>query len=159
MMARVMKYDMDHVIHNCSMTAHYTTIFQELVEVYDPTQYMTLDDALRPFGNKKLTCKIPGTMAKKIEDVRYGDYIVPLFYTALLCKDEKSHHVIKEVLGMILKDNGHFYLPERVCKQLADTMDDPTFYDYRRYYWGYTNLSSDEKERVNKMYARYLALH
>ena len=158
MMVRVMKSDMNHVINNISMTAHYSTIFRELVEVYDPDKYMTLDEALQPFSNKKPTCKIPGTMDKPNEKVRYSDYIIPLFYTSALCKDEKSHHVIKELLGMILKNNGHFYRPEWMCKQMADTMGDLTFYDYRRYYWGYTNLTAEEKDKVNKMYAQYLSI-
>jgi hypothetical protein len=149
-MIAVMKSDLERIIHNNTSTAHYWTIFTEIEEVYDPDIQMTLDDMLRPFLRKKFNLKVPGKLNRS--EVRYADYIIPLFYTAYLCKSERSCNVVKELLGLILKDNGHFYWnnPKSEREYVEEWGR-----EFWRDYWGSPKLTSEESERVNTLYATY----
>lgn len=166
-MITVTKEDIDNVVYNCRPTAHYATIFCELTEVYEPGVEMTLDDMLQPFAHKKFKHQIPGWMEKNRKDIRYADYIIPLFYAAYVFKHEhvtidlitgKAYPptcVMREIMGLILQDNGHFYIPPEQQRKFAD------LHGYKwgfHFYWGDVTLSNEDKRHVDKLYEVYLSI-
>ena len=158
MIDTVKKSDLERIVHNCSMTAHYAIIFRELMEVYEPDVEMTLADMERPFIRKTFTCKIPGTMDKSKDEVRYSDYIRPLFFTAYLCRitGSNNEHIIKELLGRILRSHGHFHATEEQEEGYFDMTGEP--YEYRKAYWGVVNLSTDDQDLVTRMHQTFMQM-
>jgi predicted lipase len=144
-------------MHTLCCPAHYAMIFGELMEVYDPDVTLTLDDMIRPFINKKITQKIPARgIMRDPENIKYSDYIIPLFYTAYVCKSERSDRIIKEVLCAILREYGHFHYPKTMWDNLkfqyGDNWNDP------RHYWGFQYPAITEEERLQwvKLYHNYV---
>ena len=152
-MLTINKNDLENVI-DIQCPAHYSTIFMELIEVYDPETDYNLQDFLAPFANKKFTHKQPFTINN---GVRYADYLIPLFYTAYFCQEEckngRSSGVIKEVLGKILHDFGHFHYPGTARKQMEEYYG--TKWNDFHNYWGILSLSETEKERVKNILKKY----
>jgi len=138
------KEDLDHLVSQLVCPAHYAFIFAELVEAYSPNQDYSLQELLLPFEHKEFTEKAPGMWYR---EVRYADYLCPLFYAAYVCKGEFSSSVIKEVVGFILKENGHFYVPPEVNVWDPDVDRN----DHRQLYWGQVSLSPEERARVDRL--------
>ena len=172
----VTKADMERVF-DPGIPGHFSIIMRELVAVFeDDGRELTLDDVLRPFENKPFTCKVavPAGFARICgREVRYSDYLYPLFYAAAVVRQERAHRtcagndrersrmlyederVIKEVLGLILKDFGHFKFFEGKPLPIAED----GFYTHWDY-WGYPfpKLTKAEQQRVNELYASYLLI-
>lgn len=141
-MITITKEDMLNVVENTICPAHYSTIFRELVEVYDPAHgKYTFQQFLAPFKNKWVDQKIPFNRFPR--RVRYFHYLVPLFYAAHVLRNERqSEHIIKEVFGHILNDFGHMVITPYALKHSNGLAKNT---DYREY-WGYTELTSEEEK-------------
>lgn len=159
-MFTVKKSNLKHVISSVYQApAHYTFIFNELLEVYDDGVDLSLDDMVRPFAGKQIKEKIPARAYMRDPDnIRYSDYILPLFFTAYVCKNEPSYRVIKEVMCMILREYGHFHYPDSVKEHMqemfGDNWNDP------RHYWGfqYPAITEQEQKQVTRLYHNYVRL-
>jgi hypothetical protein len=155
----VTKNDLRHVVDGLVCPAHYYTIFIELLEVYDNNRDMTVDDMLKPFESRAISQQIPArALMRDPLNIRYSNYIIPLFYTAYVCKKEPSDRIIKEVLCAILREHGHFHYPESMHKdlkfQFGDEWNDP------RHYWGfqYPKLTDAEIKQVANRYWDYVKI-
>lgn len=140
----VFKADLYHVVQQLVCPAHYAFIFGELLEAYPPEVELTLASMLEPFARKVFKEKAPGMWYR---EVRYSDYICPLFYASFVCRNEQSPKVIKEVVGVILKECGHFYIPPGVNVWDPDVDRN----DHRQLYWGVVDLSEEEATRVERL--------
>jgi hypothetical protein len=152
-MITITKKDMERIIYTAPITAHYGMVFKEISEVYDENKDYTLDDMLLPFAGKKYTGKPYGYLDPKT--IRYSNYIIPLFYAAYVCKEEKSGDVMSEIIGLILSDQGHFQIPDKRRKELIE-MYGNSYLDHH-WYWIKTDLNDKEEQRVKKLYAEYLS--
>jgi len=158
MLLYITKSDIDHVLGSLFLPAHYALIFGELCEVYESNVGLSLNDILDPFKDRSITSKIPGTMNKPQNEVRYSDYLIPLFYTSYICRNEESVEVIKEVLGLILEDKGHFYITKQQKKQAIQDWGYDTDFSWRKNYWSNPDLTKIEEERAKRLYLSYLSL-
>jgi hypothetical protein len=159
MTVTVTKNDLRHIVDGLVCPAHYYTIFSELLEVYDDSITMTLRDVVKPFESKEISQKIPArALMRDPTDIRYSQYIIPLFYTAYVCKNEASDRIIKEVLCAILREYGHFHYPESMHNDLKDQFGDE--WNDPRHYWGfqYPKLTDEEQKQVANRYWDYVRL-
>lgn len=144
----IVKSDLYHVVQQLVCPAHYAFIFGELLEAYPQDTELTLTSMLEPFSRKVFKERAPGMWYR---EVRYSDYICPLFYASSVCRGEQSPNVIKEVVGIILKECGHFYVPPEVNVWDPDVDRN----DHRQLYWGTVDLSEEEATRVELLVRMY----
>jgi len=153
--ATITKYDMNHVIESIQCPAHYSMVFREIIEVYDPEIPYSLDQMLEPFIQKKPKFKIPAKgLMKNPADIRYSDYIVPLFLASYVMQGVTYRNVIKHVLGRILIDNGHL----GGGKKIKPFFEDEWGNDFAWQYWGYNVLTEKEQKLSDELFADYLSI-
>jgi hypothetical protein len=151
-MITITKYDMRHVIDHAECPAHYWTVFNELVEVYEPKVDLTLDDMLKPFARKKFAYKIPAQgVMRDPDNVKYADYLIPLFYSAYVLQCVAYKNVIKDVLVRILTDNGHFQLSEEKKTEWNDLWGGDN-----HFYWPLARLTEKEQVLSDELFQDYL---
>ncbi len=152
---KVTKKDMKHLLDCMRCPSHFYEIFRDVVPVYQDGVEYSLVDMLKPFEKKPLEHKIPAKGVDR-DKVTYADYLIPLFFMSYVGRESNSTEVLSEVMGLILKDYGHFDIPDtpEARKFIEDFHDGSWFRAYFRKPWDFTEEDELESQRMYGEYRR-----